>query len=231
MLDTLIISDLHLPYQHRDALDFIEQAAYVYGFDNIKYAGDIVDNHAGSFHDVEYGVLSSKEEYEQSYEHIQHLYTLFPDMTIVKGNHDIIPERQAKKAGIAQDVIKTFTDLYDVPKWNFVEKELFKITKDKQCLLVHTMGANTLSNARSHSHCSIQGHHHSKFGIEYYTDTNMIRWSMTVGCLVDLHHPAFNYASSATTSRPILGMGCIIDDEPRLLPMNLKANGRWDGVV
>lgn len=231
MKNTLIISDLHLPYQHKDALDFIEQAAYVYDLKEVKCTGDIVDNHTGSFHDNEYGVLSAKEEYEQAYESIQHLYKLFPKMTIVKGNHDAIPERKAKAAGLGEECIKSFTELYNVPDWNFVDRDLFNITKDKQCLLVHTMSTNTLNNAKGHSHCSIQGHHHSSFGIEYFTDTNMIRWSATLGCLVDLHHPAFNYASGATMKRPILGMGAIIDNEIRLLPMNLLPNGRWDGVV
>lgn len=230
MKNTLIISDTHFPYHHPDTFDFLEQAAYVYSLEIIKHTGDIVDNHAGSFHDVEYGTLSAKEEFDQAYECVQRLYKMFPKMDIVIGNHDAIPARKAKAAGLPQDTIKSYNDLYDTT-WNWSDKHFFNITKDKQCLLVHTMSTSTLNNAKSHSHCSVQGHHHSNFGIEYFTDTNMIRWSMSVGCLIDLHHPAFNYASGATMKRPVIGCGAIIDNEPRLLPMNLKPNGRWDGVV
>lgn len=230
MKNTLIISDLHLPYQHIDALDFIANVAYAYGIEEVKCTGDIVDNHSGSFHDLEYGVLSAKEEHEQAYETIQVLNSMFPKMTVVVGNHDAISKRKAKAAGIPLDHLKDYNQLYDV-NWTWKDKDFFRIDKNNSCLLVHSMGSNTLNNAARHSHCSIQGHHHSKFGIEYYTDTNMIRWSMTVGCLVDLHHPAFNYASGATTARPVLGCGAIIDDRPVLIPMTLNKNGRWDGKV
>ena len=228
-MNTLIISDTHFPYHHPDTFDFLEQAQYVYDLEIIKHSGDMVDHHAGSYHDVEYGTLSAEEEHERAYEAVQRLYKMFPKMDIVIGNHDAIPSRKAKTAGLGQDVIKSYNDLYDV-KWNWQDKHFFKSGK-QEILLVHTMSTNTLNNAKSHSHCSIQGHHHSSFGIEYFTDLNMIRWSMTVGCLVDIKSPAFNYASGATMKRPVIGCGAIIDGEPRLLPMNLKPNGRWDGVV
>ena len=230
MKNTLIISDTHFPYHHPDTFDFLEQAAYVYSLESFKSVGDLVDNHAGSFHDTEYGVLSAKEEFEQAYECMQRLYKMFPKMDVAIGNHDAIPARKAKVAGLPQDTIKSYNDLYDVD-WNWADKHIFKINKELDCLLVHTMSTSTLNNAKSHSHCSIQGHHHSSFGIEYFADTNMLRWSMTTGCLINLHHPAFNYASGATMKRPILGSSAIIDGLPRLLPMNLLANGRWDGVV
>lgn len=230
MKNTLIISDTHFPYHHPDTFDFLEQAQYVYDLEIIKHTGDIVDNHSGSYHDVEYGTLSAEEEHDQACEAIQRLYKMFPKMDIVVGNHDAIPERKAKTAGLGSHAIKSYNDLYNV-NWNWQDKHFFKINKETDCLLVHTMSTNTLNNAKSHSHCSIQGHHHSSFGIEYFTDLNMIRWSMTVGCLVDIHSPAFNYAKGATMKRPVIGCGAIIDDQPRLLPMNLKPNGRWDGVV
>lgn len=230
MKNTLIISDCHFPYHHPDTFDFLEQAAYVYDLEIIKHTGDIVDNHSGSYHDVEYGTLSAEEEHAQAYDCVQRLYKMFPKMDIVIGNHDAIPERKAKTAGLGVNVIKSYNQLYDTD-WNWQDKHFFNINKDTECLLVHTMSTNTLNNAKSHSHCSIQGHHHSSFGIEYFTDLNMIRWSMTVGCLVDIKSPAFNYASGATMKRPVIGCGAIIDGEPRLLPMNLLANGRWDRIV
>ena len=231
MRDTLIISDLHFPYNHEDAFDFIEQAKHVYSLDYAMCTGDVVDNHAGSFHDSEYGTLSSKEEFDQTYESMQRLSKIYPKMDIVIGNHDAIPARKAKSAGLPQDTIKDYNDLYGV-NWNWKDKHFFNVKdKEDKCLLVHTMSTNTLNNAKSHSFNSIQGHHHSSFGIEYFADEGQLRWSLTAACLIDLKHPAFNYASGATMKRPIIGMAAIIDNEPRLLPMNLKANGRWDGVV
>jgi len=230
MNNTLIISDPHFPYQHPDFFEFLAALEWAYSIEIVKCTGDIIDNHTGSFHDTEYGTLSPKEEHEAAYNCVQKLYKMFPKMTIVQGNHDAIPKRKAKAAGIPEDFIKDFNQLYDVD-WKFVDRDFFRINKYDECLLVHTMGANTLSNARNHSHCSVQGHHHGRYGIEYFGDTNMLRWSMTLGCLVDQKHPAFNYASGATLNRPIIGCGGIIDDEPRLFKMRLLSNGRWDGKI
>jgi len=230
MKNCLIISDLHIPYHHKDSFEFLGALAYAYDCEVIKNTGDVVDNHAGSFHDLEYGTMSAKEEFDAAYEYMQELSGMFPKMDIVIGNHDAIPARKAKSVGLPQDTIKSYNDLYDT-KWNWSDKHMFSVDKDTEVLLVHTMSTSTLNNAAKHSHSSIQGHHHSSFGLEYFTDTNMIRWSMTVGCLIDLHHPAFNYASGATLKRPVIGCGGIIEGTPRLFPMTLNAKGRWNGKV
>ncbi len=230
MDNTLIISDMHMPYHHPDAMAFIKANKDWYGLEKAKCTGDVVDLHTSSFHLIEYGCLSPKEEYQAAYKGIQQLSEMYPELTVVLGNHDILTYRKAKLAGISEDHIKSYNDVYGV-NWKWVDKDYFKVDKYNNCLLTHTMGANTQSNARNHSHNSIQGHHHSVFNISYFADTEVLRWSMSAGCLIDPKQPAFNYAQGATLKRPIIGMGAIIDNEPRLLRMQLKKNGRWDNSV
>ena len=76
-------------------------------------------------------------------------------------------------------------------------------------LMTHSISANTKYNAARLSHNSIQGHHHSVFEISYYADANQLRWSMTVGCLLDPDSPAARYSSRAVLRRPILGCGVL----------------------
>ena len=230
MNNTLIISDTHFPYEHQDMFKFLKKLHKKYNFKIIKHTGDMVDNHNSSYHEIEYGTLSPKEEHLAAKKAVQKLYKMFPKMTVIIGNHGSMSYRKAKTAGIPEDHLKSYNDMYGV-KWNWTDKDYFKVDNNGSCLLVHSMGANTLSNSRNHSHHSIQGHHHGRFGIEYFGDTEVLRWSMTVGCLIDPHAPAFNYGSKATLNRPIIGCGGIIDNEPRLFRMQLKSNGRWDGKV
>jgi len=231
MDNTIIISDTHFPYHHVDTFAFLKAIKKKYKIKKAIHTGDVVDHHAGSFHDLEYGTLSAKDEHDMSYEYVQQLYKMFPKMHIAVGNHDAIPKRKAKAAGIPEDLIKDYNAVYDTKGWVWRDKHIFKIDRNSQCMLIHSMGTNTAMNAAKHSLNSIQGHHHSKFGLEYYTDVIQIRWSITVGCLIDMHHPAFNYASKATMNRPIIGCGAIINNRPVLIPMCLKANGRWDGTL
>ena len=140
--------------------------------------------------------------------------------------------RKDKQAEIPMDHIKSYNDMYDLDDgWKWVDKDYFKVDKYNNCLMVHSMSKNTLSNARTHSHHSIQGHHHGTFGIEYFADTEVLRWSMTVGCLIDTNSPAFNYSKGYTNNKPIIGCGAIIEDRPLLIPMQLRKSGRWNGKV
>lgn len=230
MKDTLFISDTHFPYQHPDTFKFLRALHKKHKFKVIKHVGDVIDNHTGNFHELEYGCLSPKDEYLEARKCVQKLAKMFPKMTVVLGNHDIMTFRKAKVAGIPEDHLKSYNDVYGV-NWNWVDKDYFQVDKYNKCLLIHSMGANTLSNARNHSHHSVQGHHHGRFGIEYFGDTEVLRWSMSVGCLIDPTHPAFNYASRSTLNRQIIGCGSVINNEPRLHRMQLKSDGRWDGKV
>ncbi len=229
MENALIISDTHFPYEHPDTFDFLEDVSYAYRLTKIMHSGDMVDNHTGSYHEIEYGTLSPKEEHYQSKEKIQRLNKMFPKMDVIIGNHGAMSRRKAKTAGIPEDILKSYNDMYEIKGWDWKDKFYFEVDEYAKCLLVHSMGANTLSNARNHSHHSIQGHHHGRFGVEFFGDTEVLRWSMTVGCLIDHQAPAFNYGSKATLNRPIIGVGAIIDDDPRVIRMQLDKHGRWNG--
>ena len=84
-------------------------------------------------------------------------------------------------------------------------------------LMIHSMSGNTLLNATRFSHNSVQGHHHSLLGVERYADRGMLRWSMTVGCLLDPNSPAARYAQGNALKRPILGVGMILGDNGNTL--------------
>jgi len=226
MENTIIISDTHFPYQHRDTFDFLEAIKYAYDITNVLHSGDVCDNHFSSYHELEYGTYSAEDEFKQSKICVQRLAEIFPDLTTVLGNHCRLTHRKAKTAGIPEDHLSSYNEIYGVD-WNWVDKVYFKINSYQNCLLTHAQSSSTLNNARSHSHCTIQGHHHGTFGIEYFADTEMLRWAMTVGCLIDPKSPAFNYSKGSTSKRPILGSGAIIDDFPILVPMQLSKSGRW----
>ena len=230
MDNSIILSDMHLPYHHRDSLPFLEAIKDEYEIKIAKNVGDVADNHTGSFHNLEYGTLSAKQEYDKTKKYMHLLKELFPVMTITLGNHCIMSERKAKSVDIPLEHLKSYNDMYDLGDgWTWTDKDYFKIDKYNNCLMVHSMSKNTLSNARTHSHCSIQGHHHGTFGIEYFADTEVLRWSMTVGCLIDTASPAFNYSRGYTNNKPIIGCGAIIEDRPILIPMQLTKSGRWNG--
>lgn len=230
MLNTIIISDTHFPYEHPDTFKFLKAIRDEYDIKINKHSGDLADNHTASYHEIEYGTLSAEEEFRLTYRKSQQLAEIFPELTITLGNHCRLTERKARSAGIPASHLSSYNEIYGV-NWNWVDKDYFKINKWQKCLLSHAQSASTLNNAKTHSHCTVQGHHHGTFGIEYFADTDVLRWAMTVSCLVNPESPAFNYAKAGTLKRPIIGCGAIINDRPILIPMQLKKSGRWDRVL
>jgi hypothetical protein len=49
---------------------------------------------------------------------------------------------------------------------------------------------------------------------------------MVVGCLIDDKSMAFGY-NKLQLKRPLIGVGMILDGQPKLLPMILNKEGRW----
>ena len=225
----MFISDMHIPYEHPDAFRFLKMVYEEYECTQAKSVGDLTDNHAASFHEIEYGVLSAEDEYLQSRKKMQKLQNMFGSIDTSLGNHCIMGPRKAKQAGIPLDYLKSYNDLYGVD-FQWADHFWFPVRdKEDMCLMIHTASASVLNIAKTHSHNVVQGHHHSVFGIEYFADKRQLSWAMSVGCLIDPKHPAFNYAKQASNKRPILGTGVIFDDVPVLVPMVLNSNGRWIG--
>lgn len=231
MKNTLFIADMHMPYEHPDAFDFLQAVYEGYDCEQAMSVGDLTDNHAASFHEIEYGTLSPEQEYWQAREKVQKLEKMFGKLNVALGNHCVMGERKAKQAGIPLDYLKSYNELYGVA-FDWQDSFWFPVRdKDDMCLMVHTASASLLRAAQTHSHNIVQGHHHSVFGVEWWADKKQISWAMSVGCLINPKHPAFNYAKGATSKRPILGSGVVLDDVPIAVPMILRADGRWIGKL
>lgn len=231
MDNTLFISDPHIPYEHPDSFRFLMEVYDAYDCTQAMSVGDLADNHAPSFHEIEYGVLSAEDEFLQTRDKMQELEDMFGNINVSLGNHCIMGARKAKQAGIPLDFLKSYNTLYGV-EFTWRDNFWFPVRDEKDmCLMIHTSSASVLNIARTHSHNLIQGHHHSVFGIEYFSDKLKLRWAMSVGCLIDPNHPAFNYAKGATSKRPILGCGVVLDNVPILVPMVLNDKGSWTGEL
>lgn len=227
MRNTLLISDLHAPYHHKDAIDFISACSDLYDCQKAISVGDIVDNHYPGYHEIEFGTYSNDDELKYAKQTLHIIESMFPDLIITLGNHDTMSRRKAKTAGLPEGVLRAYNDIYELSGgWKWVEEYFFKINEYQNCLVTHSIGTNLTTNAKNFSHCSVQGHHHSVFGVEYYADCNVLRWAMGVGCLIDIHAPAFNYGRRAL-KRPVVGLGAIIEDLPIIIPMQLTKSGRW----
>ena len=122
----LVISDMHMPYHHRDSFDFLYALKEKYKCTTILNVGDLYDHHAGSYHESEPDALNPEQEYEKAMEAAYTLQSIFPEMVVTNGNHDKIPQRKLKSVGLPPSMLSDYNKLYGTDKgWVFTDRHTF----------------------------------------------------------------------------------------------------------
>jgi hypothetical protein len=223
----LVVSDLHAPYIHKDAVSFLRAIVAKFKPTRIIFSGDEIDAHALSFHDHDPDLDSAGVELEKAIECLRPLYKLFPQADILESNHGSLVMRKALAHGMPRKVFKSPREILDAPKgWNWHFELNVKLPNGTWCYFHHSKGANVKKNSQAMGSSFVQGHHHESFEISYWGNPHALLFGMTVGCLVDPHSLAMAYNKN-NLKRPVIGCGVIENSRPRLIPMELDRNGRW----
>lgn len=224
--NVLIISDMHIPYHHKDLIPFLTAVKKKFKPSRVICVGDELDKHAMSFHDSDPDLPSAGDELQQAIELIQPVYKLFPNVDLVSSNHGDMLYRKGKHHGIPRKYLRDYGDILEAPKgWKWQNEIRFK-SGGSDILVRHQFGKNILKAAQFESACLIAGHFHEDFSIQYAANHDKLLWGMTVGCLIDDESLAFAY-NKTNMKRPIIGIGIVINGQPRLIPMILDKKGRW----
>lgn len=226
----LLISDLHIPYHHQDAIAFLTHLKEKYNPTRVICLGDEVDGHALSFHDSDPDLPSAGDEIRQALPVIAELFKIFPKMDILESNHGSLVWRKAKVFGIPKHYIKSYNEVLGVDsgwKWSF--DLTVDLPNGQKCYMHHGKTSNIIQLSQQMGMNATQGHYHETFKIDYWGNSTGLYWGMQCGCLIDDDKLAFNY-NNVNIKRPIVGTGLIIDSMPVLEPMRLNSEGRWEGA-
>ena len=227
----LVISDLHIPYHHQDAFDFLKALKRKYKPDLVVNIGDELDHHAISMHEHNPDLMSAGDELKHSKEYVRELEKIFPEMTLVHSNHSSLVYRRALKYGLPKDYLKSYNEFLGVGDgWKWVDDYTVTLSDGSRCFFTHGISADVLKVAAQYGMNTVQGHFHTKFSIGYFSNPDALIWGMQVGCLINQKSMAFDYAKNFK-SRFIVGCGMIIDGQPKLMPMVLDKDGRWNKMI
>ena len=226
----LVISDMHLPYQHKDAIKFLTEIKKEFKPDTIISIGDLLDGHALSFHDSNPDLFSAGHELKKAKEYVRQLEDLFPKLVEVDSNHSSLIYRRALKHGLPREYLKDYGDFLETKKWQWVDDLTLTMSNGQRCFFTHGRSADILKVSQTMGMSAVQGHYHTKFLISWWANPDNLFFSMNVGCMINQKSLAFAYAKNFKT-RFIIGCGIIINGIPRLLPMVLNAKGDWIGKV
>ena len=226
----LVISDMHLPYQHKDSIKFLKEIKKEFKPDTTISIGDLLDQHALSFHDSSPELYSAGHELDKAKEYVKELENIFPKLIEVDSNHSSMIYRRALKHGLPRAYLKDYGDFLETKKWKWVDDLTLTMSNGQRCFFTHGRSADVLKVSQTMGMSAVQGHYHTKFVISWWANPDNLFFGMNVGCLIDQKSMAFNYAKNFRT-RFIIGCGIIIDGIPRLLPMVLNKKGDWIGKI
>jgi len=226
----LVISDMHLPYQHKDSIKFLKEIKKEFKPDTTISIGDLLDQHSLSFHDSSPELYSAGHELDKAKEYVKELESIFPKLIEVDSNHSSMIYRRALKHGLPRAYLKDYGDFLETKKWKWVDDLTLTMSNGQRCFFTHGRSADILKVSQTMGMSAVQGHYHTKFVISWWANPDNLFFGMNVGCLIDQKSMAFNYAKNFRT-RFIIGCGIIINGIPRLLPMVLNEKGDWIGKI
>jgi hypothetical protein len=222
----LVISDLHTPYAHPDAVAFLKAVKDKYKPTDVVCIGDEVDFHALSFHDSDPDLDSAGKELEKAIEALKPIYKMFPNVTVVESNHGSMVLRKGLANGMPKKVLRSYNDILEAPKgWKWVFDTIIK-TSLGPVYFCHGKSGTPGRLASQYGCSSVQGHFHAKAQITYISTPERLMFDAHTGCLADDKSLALGY-NKIDVKRPIVSLIVIVDGIPQIIPMVLNSKGRW----
>ena len=216
-----------IPYNGKVYCVTVPSGAIIVRTDGHIHVSGNCDKHALSYHDSDPDLASAGDELVKALPIIAELYKLFPQMDILASNHGSLVWRKAKTHGIPRHYIKSYNEVLGVGNgWKWHDDLVIKLPNGNSCYLHHGKSTRGLTLSQQMGMCSVQGHFHFSFNVEYFGTPLSLNWAMQAGCLIDSKSYAFSYAN-VNIKRPIVGTGLIINSHPVLVPLLMDENGSW----
>lgn len=227
----LVISDLQVPYEHKDALEFMVAVSEAIQPTRVINIGDEVDQHAIGRFDPDPDAASAGDELRIAKRHLAKWYDAFPVVDCVMSNHTRRIYKKAFHAGIPEAYLRPVNEWLDAPDtwtWYPREVEIDGVRYEHGDAQGGMYAARNLAIRNRQS--TVIGHHHSGGGVHYIANDSELIFGLNTGCLIDVNARAFEYGRMAAF-KPTLGCGVVLNGVPYFVPMLLTRRGRWTGEL
>jgi len=168
------------------------------------FIGDIIDNHASSYHETDPDGYSAGQELKLAIQQVKKWYQAFPKATVIIGNHDRLIMRKAYSSGLSKLWIKDYADVLGAPGWNFTES-----IEIDDVLYIHGEGGVARTRARRDLCSIVQGHLHTQASVDWIVGKNFKIFACQTGCGIDAKAYAMTYAKEF--AKPAIGCAVILN--------------------
>ena len=212
--NVLVIGDLHEPFCLDNYLEHCVETYNKYKCDEVVFIGDIIDNHASSYHETDPDGHSAGQELKMAIQRIKEWYKAFPKATVIIGNHDRLIMRKAYSSGLSKLWIKDYAEVLGTPGWNFTES-----IEIDDVLYIHGEGGTARARVRRDLQSIVQGHLHSQAYIDWCVGAKFKLFGMQVGCGID--HKSYAMAYGKEGPKPAIACVVVLQGE---VPINIMMN-------
>lgn len=209
--NVLVIGDLHEPFCLDGYLEHCIETYNKYKCNEVVFIGDIIDNHASSYHETDPDGHSAGQELKLAIQRIKQWYNAFPKATVIIGNHDRLIMRKAYSSGLSKMWIKDYAEVLGTPGWNFTES-----IEIDNVLYIHGEGGTARARVRRDLQSIVQGHLHSQSYIEWIVGAKFKLFGMQVGCGID--HKSYAMAYNKEGPKPAIACGIVLEGKT---PINI----------
>lgn len=201
----LVIGDTHEPFCLEHYLEHCVRVKEKYQCNIVVHIGDLIDNHFSSYHETDPDGFSAGQELHYAKKKVKRWKEAFPVVTWIKGNHDAIPERKLKTAGLSADMLKPMNELLDVPQWAYtISHEIDNVQ------YIHGQGGKANTKITKDMMSTVQGHLHTEANITYKVGKNFKVFGMQVGCGINKDSYAMAYGRDFP--KPAIGCGVVLEN-------------------
>jgi predicted phosphodiesterase len=218
----MLFSDVHAPAHLEAAVEQLidENKGRV---DEVAILGDLVDFQAISRYVHNPDLPSIKDEIGRAKEVIRKLSEAFPNVWVLKGNHEFRLDKSAMNGGLSSQILKPLPEILEFPDgWKLCGR--YKWFGPFCCRHGTTRGRGfsgwdaAIKTAQRSRRSTVMGHvHHAGYARLLAGEFDSI-WACACGCLLNPLHPAFGYAIDMV-ERPALGYILIENWIPRWVPI------------
>jgi len=218
----LVVPDLHEPFSHPAAHDFLARVFREVRPDEVVCVGDEIDAHGWSRHERHPDAPGQGEELRQAVAKLRSLRKILGKhrrLRVCTSNHQNRHFRKAVRAGLPSAFLRDYREVIEAPSnWEWADRWVLD-----GIAFIHGegySGQNSALSAAQKQRCNtVIGHVHSWAAVQYHSNGINTIWGMNVGCLVDPASLAMNYAAKGANAQ-VLGCGVIDGGVPRFVPMS-----------
>lgn len=217
-MNILTISDLHAPFHHPDAFDFLRDLKRQYKPHAVICLGDEIDAHAWSRFPRNPDLPGANDELSQAKAALKQLYKIFPHVDVCLSNHTIRPWKRSSEVGLPIAFLKSIKEVLEAPAgWDWHHH-----VRVDDVLYIHGEGFSGQNGAAKaatlYRSKVVMAHIHAWGGVVHMTGMNDKIYAVNAGCLIDPQSEAFSYGKHLAM-KPTLGTAVIVDGVPGFVPM------------